>query len=70
VLLVFGILTLAFADRAWRFVEGGWLVYPLLGLTGMKFLLEDIRVGRPATLVVSFALYGLALVVAPRLRRL
>jgi hypothetical protein len=50
-------------------VEGAWLVYPLLVLTGVKFILEDFRAGRPATLFVSFALYGLALIVGPRLCR-
>ena len=64
-----GILALALADRLWAFVEGAWLVYPLLVLTGLKFVLEDVRAGRPATLFVGFALYGLALVVGPRLRR-
>jgi hypothetical protein len=67
--LVGGVLLLAFADRAWAFTEGAWLVYPLLGLTGLKLLLEDVPVGRPATLMAGFALYGLALIVAPRLRR-
>src|SRR6185369_17653092 len=62
-LLVGAILALALADRWWAFVEGAWLVYPLLILTGVKFLMEDVRAGRPATLVVGFALYGLALVV-------
>jgi hypothetical protein len=44
----------------------GWLH---LVVTGLKFLFEDFRVSRPATLFVAFALYGLALIVAPRLRR-
>jgi hypothetical protein len=65
-LLVAGILALALA---WAFVEGAWLVYPLLFLTGLKFVLEDFRAGRPATLFLSFALYGLALIVGPRLCR-
>jgi hypothetical protein len=51
------------------FAEGAWLVYPLLALTGLKFVLEDFRVGRPGTLFLAFALYGLALIVAPRLAR-
>ena len=68
-LLVAGILALALADRAWAFVEGAWLVYPLLVLTGLKFVLEDFRAGRPATLFLGFALYGLALIVGPRLCR-
>jgi len=68
-LLVAGILALALANRAWAFVEGAWLVYPLLVLTGLKFVLEDFRAGRPATLFLGFALYGLALIVGPRLCR-
>jgi hypothetical protein len=68
-LLVTGILALALASRLWAFVEGGWLVYPLLALTGLKFVLEDFRAGRPATLFLGFALYGLALIVGPRLSR-
>jgi hypothetical protein len=68
-LLVAGILALALADRAWAFAEGAWLVYPLLVLTGLKFVLEDFRAGRPATLFLGFALYGLALIVGPRLCR-
>ena len=68
-LLVFGILALALADRIWAFAEGAWLVYPLLLLAGAKFVLEDVRAGQTSTLFVGFALYGLALIVGPRLRR-
>jgi hypothetical protein len=68
-LLVAGILALALADRVGALVEGGWLVYPLLVLAGLKFVLEDFRAGQPATLFLSFALYGLALIVGPRLCR-
>jgi hypothetical protein len=68
-LVVSAILALAVADRFWNVVEGGWLVYPLLVVTGLKFLLEDLRTGTPGTLFVSFALYGLALILGPRLRR-
>lgn len=68
-LLVVGVLTLALADRIWAFPEGGWLVYPLLFLAGAKFVLEDVRAGQTSTLFVGFALYGLALIAGPRLRR-
>lgn len=68
-LLVAGILALALADRLWAFDEGAWLVYPLLLLAGAKFVLEDVRAGQTSTLFVGFALYGLALIAGPRLRR-
>ena len=46
-----------------------WLVYPLVALGGVKLLTHDVRLGRPVTLVASLALYGLVLVVLPRLAR-
>jgi hypothetical protein len=67
--MVIATLALARAARSPRLPEAGWLVYPLLVVTGLKFLFEDFRVSRPATLFAAFALYGLALIVAPRLRR-
>ena len=45
------------------------LVYPVLLVIAVKFALEDLRVGVAATLFVGLALYGAALIVAPRLRR-
>ena len=68
-LLVVATLLLAWAARSRHFVEGAWLVYPLLVLTGIKFVLHDLRVSRPVTLFLAFALYGTALILAPRLRR-
>jgi predicted tellurium resistance membrane protein TerC len=49
-------------------VEAGWLAYPVLGFTGLKMLLEDLPRGRPATLILAFAFYGLALILVPRIR--
>jgi hypothetical protein len=49
--------------------ELGWLVYPLIVLGGVKLLLRDLPSGRPATLVLSLALYGAVLILAPRLLR-
>ncbi len=46
-----------------------WLVYPVLVVTGVKLLLEDLRHGQPLALFVSFAFLGVALIVAPRLLR-
>ncbi len=51
------------------FVEWGWLVYPLLVFTGFKMVLEDFMKSRPAALSVALALYGAALLLAPRIRR-
>ncbi len=60
---------LALAARRWSWRELAWLVYPLVALGGVKLLLQDLREGRPATLVLSLALYGAVLVLAPRLLR-
>lgn len=60
-------LGLALASRRWAWPELGWLVYPVVILGGAKLLLQDLRDGRPATLVMSLALYGAVLLLAPRL---
>lgn len=49
--------------------ESAWLLYPLLGWGLVKLLLEDFRVSPPSLLVVALALYGGALIVAPRLAK-
>lgn len=59
----------AWASRQPRWPEAAWLVYPLLVAGGLKLLLVDLPQGRPATLVLSFIVYGAALIVAPRLGR-
>ncbi|MEW6322362.1 MAG: hypothetical protein AB1635_14880 [Acidobacteriota bacterium] len=68
------VLSAAVVVMAWlaaraRFAILGWLVYPVLALAGLHVLVEDLRVGSPASLVFSFAAYGTALVIVPRLRR-
>jgi hypothetical protein len=63
------VVGLALAARRWAWPELAWLVYPLVALGGIKLLAQDLRVGRPATLVVSLALYGAVLLLAPRLLR-
>jgi hypothetical protein len=60
---------LAGASRTKRGEELGWLLYPALALGGVKLLVEDLRFSRPATLFLALALYGAALVAAPRLAR-
>jgi hypothetical protein len=67
--LVLAVLLLAWLGRTERHRVASWLVYPLLGAGGVKLLLEDLPAGRAATLFLSLALYGLALLLAPRLRR-
>lgn len=62
-------LALAVAGTRTGLEELRWLVYPLVALGGVKLLTHDVRLGRPATLVVSLALYGLVLVVLPRVAR-
>jgi hypothetical protein len=58
---------LAGLGRRWPESELTWLVYPLLGLSALKFLMEDLSVGRPLTLFPAFMVFGTALILAPRL---
>lgn len=62
-------LLVAWIARHPRFREWGWLVYPLLVLIGLKMVVQDFKFSRPATLFIALALYGAALIVAPRLRK-
>jgi hypothetical protein len=59
-------LLAAAVGRLPRFVETGWLMYPLLIAGGLKLAAEDLPRSRPATLFVALAVYGVALIVAPR----
>ena len=61
------VLLLALASRRRAWPELAWLVYPLVTLAGLKLLLQDLPVGRPFTLVLSLSLYGVVLLLAPRL---
>jgi hypothetical protein len=67
--LVIATLALAAAARFAQGREAGWLVYPLIVLTGMKLLFADFPQGRPQTLFAALALYGFALIAAPRMLR-
>ena len=62
-------LLVAWGTRRDRFPEWAWLVYPLLVLVGLKMVAQDFKYSRPSTLFIALALYGAALIVAPRLRR-
>jgi hypothetical protein len=66
--LVAATLAVARAGRGEQFREAGWLMYPLLVLTGLKILFVDFPHGRPSTLFVALALYGVTLIASPRLR--
>jgi hypothetical protein len=68
VLAILAVL-LATAGRLPRLTEVAWLVYPWLALGGVKLMAEDLRVGGPGSLLLSFAFYGGALILAPRLSR-
>ncbi|MEW6744671.1 MAG: hypothetical protein AB1486_18095 [Planctomycetota bacterium] len=69
VVLTLSAVVLAYAGRHDRFLEWGWLVYPVLAATGLKILLEDLSRSRPATLFLALAVYGCGLIISPRLRR-
>lgn len=60
-------LALAALGRRMPVLELGWLVYPLLAATLLKFLLEDLAVGRPLTLFLAFMCIGTTLILSPRL---
>jgi hypothetical protein len=67
--LALGAVALALAGRSDGWAQARWLVWPVLGLAGLKMLVEDMPRSRPATLFLAFGLYGAALVLVPRLKR-
>jgi len=60
-------VTLALSSRFKRWPEARWLVYPVLILVGVKLLLEDFPNGQAASLFVSLALVGGALLLVAKL---
>ena len=60
-------LALAFAGARWKRVELGWVAYAAIGFGTLKLLLEDLRLGNPASLVVSLLFYGGVLILLPKL---
>lgn len=69
-----GVLALLAVVAAWlgrwpRLRQLAWLVYPLLAVGGLKLMVQDFLVGRPATLFAGLAVYGAALIAAPRVLR-
>lgn len=65
--MAFTVIALALVSRRTRWGELGWPVVPLLALGCVKLLIEDMRRGTPLTLTIAFALFGAALILAPRL---
>lgn len=63
-------VTLAISSRHWRWPEARWLAYPLLILVAIKLFAEDFPHGHAATLFVSLAFVGSAvLLVAKVIKR-
>jgi len=60
---------LALGHRRIHWVELAWVAYLLLGLAGIKLLVEDLPNGRALTLLVAFAAYGIALIAIQKLVR-
>jgi hypothetical protein len=69
IVLVAAATALLWLPRPAVHVERTWLAAGVLGILALKLLAEDLPKGRPATLFVALALYGAALVAAPRLAR-
>ena len=61
-------LALGVASRR-RHLELRWIAYAAVALGTLKLIVEDLRFGNPASLVVSFVFYGLILILLPRLTR-
>lgn len=64
--LVIAAIVTAHAGRTQLAREAGWLAYPILILTGLKIVLVDFPQGRPSTLFIALAMYGVALILAGR----
>lgn len=69
VVLAGAALLLAWMGGRGILLEGRWLVYVVLVFAGFKLLVHDLVAGRPATLFVSLAVYGTALILAPKWAR-
>ena len=62
-------IALAWLGRRIPELELKWMVYPILALTTLKFVFEDMAVGRPLTLFLAFMFFGATLILSPRLLR-
>jgi hypothetical protein len=62
-------LALAWLGAGARFREAAWLVYPTLLAGAVKLVAEDLPRSSAATLFIALAVYGGALIAAPRFMR-
>ncbi len=56
----------AMASR-WGIREAGWLVYPLLLVTGLRMVVRDFPSGQTLVLVIALAAYGFALIASTKM---
>ena len=57
----------ALARKRGASLELGWAAWALLGLSGLKVLLQDLPSGHAGALVIAFLSLGLAISAVPRL---
>ena len=62
-------LGLAFSGARWRRTELVWMAWGLLGLVGIKLLVEDLRHGHAVFTAISISLFAVTLILLPRLVR-
>jgi hypothetical protein len=62
-------MLVAWLGRYARTRPFGALLYPVLAVGALKLLVEDMRTSPPKLLFVAFALYGVALILGPRIAR-
>ena len=69
IVLAASAVAVAAVFRITSWVEFRWLVYPVLVAGGLKLVVDDFRHSTPATLFAALAVYGVVLILAPRLLR-
>jgi len=62
-------LALGFLASRSRRRELGWLAYTALAVGSLKLVIEDLRFGNAASMMVSLLFYGMILILLPRLLR-
>jgi hypothetical protein len=69
IVLSISAVLLAWLSNKSKLYELAHLVYPILVITGIKLLYEDLSEGTAITLFVGFVIYGIALISAPKIKR-